>query len=77
MVKLTVGIPSKDRNIGAMVKALAVEVAGFQATKGNTKERLATTGQYRFECPNEDSAGEFRDALQEYLPKGSFKFKGK
>ena len=31
IVQLTVGLPSKDRKIGAMVKALDVEVAGLKS----------------------------------------------
>ena len=52
--------------VGAMVKALAVEVAGFQAVKGTTKVFLAVNGYYDFEFPSDASA--FRDAVGKYHP---------
>ena len=67
MVAVEVNIGGKDRNVGAMVKALAVEVSGFQSVTGTTKEFLATHGYYRFEFPSEAKAAEFRAAVTRYL----------
>jgi hypothetical protein len=62
-------IENKDRMVGAMVKALAVEVAGFQAVKGTTKGFLATHGYYDFEFASEAAAAAFREAVGKYVPK--------
>jgi hypothetical protein len=63
-----VAIENKDRMVGAMVKALAVEVAGFQAVKGTTKEFLSANGHYDFEFPSKVSAAAFCDAIAAYIP---------
>ncbi len=57
-----------DRNVGAMVKALAVEVAGFQSVAGATKVFLQTHGYYEFAFPSGSHAEEFCLAVRRYLP---------
>jgi hypothetical protein len=64
----SVQIKGKNRMVGAMVKALAVEVAGFQAVKGTTKDFLAVNGYYDFEFPSDASASASCDAVGKYLP---------
>lgn len=51
MIDVKITIRNKDRKIGAMVKALAVEVSGFEAVKGTTKEFLNEHGFYIFHFP--------------------------
>jgi hypothetical protein len=64
---VSVYINNADRKVGAMAKALAVEVAGFSAVKGTTKEYLAANGRYEFSFETAEKAAEFSDAVTEYL----------
>lgn len=68
MSKVKVFIVEKDRKVGAMVKALAVEVSGFQAVKGTTKGFLSEHGYYLFNFPSAHKAEEFKKAVVTYLP---------
>lgn len=68
MPSVRVTIEGKDRKVGAMVKALAVEISGFESVTGTTKEFLAANGFYEFHFPNESRADEFREAVRRYLP---------
>ncbi len=65
---VSVEIKDRDRKIGAMVKALAVEVAGFAAVKGTKNEELDRLGAFDFDFPSEAKAIEFREAVARYLP---------
>ena len=68
MPEVRVHIENKNRRVGAMVKALAVEISGFQTVKGTTKEFLAERGYYLFSFPTERKADAFRGAVRRYLP---------
>ncbi len=68
MVEVKVKITNRDRKIGAMAKALAVEVAGFQAVSGATKEFLEDNGFYIFNFPDIYRAEAFINDLKEYIP---------
>lgn len=68
MHDVKVAITGKDRKVGAMVKALAVEVAGFEAVSGTTKEFLHQNGHYVFHFPYGDKADEFRRVVRKYIP---------
>jgi len=68
MFQVKVVISGKDRKVGAMVKALAVEVAGFQAVKGTTKDFLRENGYYVFHFLHASQAEEFRQSVQDYIP---------
>jgi len=68
MSTVEVAIEDKDRKVGAMVKALAVEVSGFESVTGTTKEFLSANGYYAFNFPTEAKAKEFRAAVRQYLP---------
>ncbi len=70
MVEVKVVIADKDRKVGAMVKALAVEVSGFEAVSGTTKDFLEATGYYVFHFPSEAKADEFRNTVRHYIPSG-------
>lgn len=49
-----------------MIKALAVEISGFEAVKGTTKEFLQEHGHCLFYFPNEEKAAEFKTVVQKY-----------
>jgi len=68
MAKVKVYIVGKDRKVGAMVKALAREIAGFQPVRGATKEFLSVHGYYLFDFASASRGAEFRDAVRKYLP---------
>ncbi|HME44253.1 MAG TPA: hypothetical protein VKF36_14270 [Syntrophorhabdales bacterium] len=68
MAKVKIYIVGKDRKVGAMVKALAREIAGFQPVRGATKEFLAAHGYYLFDFPSASRAAEFKEAVRKYLP---------
>jgi len=67
MIEVKVFIQNQDREIGAMVKALAVEVAGFRAVKGTTKDHLARYGFYVFRFPSNVKAEEFKESMLMYI----------
>ena len=58
---------NRDRRAGAMVKALAVEVPGFQAVKGTMKEFLRNHGYYEIEFPYNYQADDFRGTVSKYI----------
>ena len=63
-----VAITEKDRNVGAMIKALAMGVTGFKAVSGTTGEFLQQNGHYIFHFPHADKAEEFRRIVRKYIP---------
>ena len=67
MIDVKIIIPNRDRKIGAMVKALAVEVSGFVPVKGTTKEFLKDHGFYIFHFPSQMKAEEFKNSVIEYI----------
>jgi len=68
MTSVKIKIVANDRKVGAMVKALAVEVSGFQAVRGTTKDFLREHGFYEFNFPSDYKAVEFKQAVTKYLP---------
>jgi hypothetical protein len=50
-----------------MVKALAVEVAGFQAVKGTTKEFLRSHGYHEFVSLHDYQARDVRETVSKYI----------
>ena len=66
-VTVRIYIPNKDRKIGAMAKALAVEVDGFAAVKGTTKDFLAENGYYDFVFKTEEKGDVFQFCVKEYI----------
>ena len=64
-----VAITGGDRKVGAMVKALAVEVAGYGAATGATKAFLFENGYYMLHFEHEGQAEEFRGAISAYVSK--------
>ena len=69
MALVKIKIVANDRKVGAMVKALAVEVSGFNAVRGTKKDFLRENGFYEFNFPNNNKAEEFKQAVATYLPK--------
>ena len=68
MVDVKVLIVGKDRKVGAMVKALATEVAGFVAVTGATMMSLRENGFYLFHFPSLSHAEDFSKSVSKYLP---------
>jgi len=67
MSTVRVDITNRDKRVGAMVKALAVDVAGFQAVAGITNEFLGNHGYYKFHFPSDYHAKDFREAVSKYI----------
>lgn len=72
MIDVKIVIKDKDRKVGAMIKALAVEVAGFQAVGGSTKTFLKKQGYYIFHFPHDYQAQEFRKSVKTYISQDLF-----
>ena len=70
MERVKISIRDKDRMVGAMVMALAVEVVGFQSVSGATKEFLEEQGYYVFAFPTDLYAFHFKKAVRKYFPAG-------
>lgn len=51
MIEVRVYIANKDRRVGAMIKALAVEIAGFTAVTGTKKNFFKIMGIMNFIFP--------------------------
>ena len=68
MIQVKVIIINRDRKIGAMVKALAVEISGYKAVRGATKEFLKENGFFLFSFPEKEKAESFCDDINCYLP---------
>jgi hypothetical protein len=60
-------IKDSDRKVGAMLKALAVEVDGFTAVKGTTKKFLSSNGYYTFSFKTSQKARDFKETVMTYL----------
>jgi hypothetical protein len=67
MNTVRVVITNKDRKVGAMIKALAVGVSGFQSVAGTIHEFLATNGYYEFRFPSREKALDFRNIVGNYI----------
>jgi hypothetical protein len=63
-----VNITSKDHYVGAMVRALAVEVGGFPSVKGQKDEYLDNKGSYFFSFRRDESAVNFCNVVRAYIP---------
>jgi hypothetical protein len=68
MTDVKVVIHANDRNVGAMVKALAFEVDGPKSVEGASKDFLKMHGHLVFHFRSAEKAQEFRDAISLYLP---------
>ena len=68
MCTVVVDVVGKDKFVGAMVKAIAVQVAGYPAVSGASGDYLETTGYFEFPFPNPEAAERFRSTLRRYLP---------
>jgi hypothetical protein len=57
----------KDEILGALVRALAVQVAGFQVVGGMNAEYLNRKGFYLFQL-SEPQANRFKSLIKSYIP---------
>ena len=69
MITVRVDITNSDKFVGAMVKALAVQVAGFRAVTGTTNEFLQSHGYYKFHFSNANQEKFFRETVSKYINK--------
>ena len=69
MSTVRVDITNSDKFVGAMVKALAVQVAGFRAVKGTTNAFLGNHGYYKFHFSNANQEKDFRETVSKYINK--------
>jgi hypothetical protein len=68
MIVLKLAFPNNDHMMGAMAKALAVEIAGFQAVSGAKRDVLIREGGYEFSFRTTEKVRQFGAALARYLP---------
>lgn len=67
MVEVKVFVTGKDKKAGALVKALAVEDAGFKSVSGARKDFLSSNGYYLFHFRRARQAEEFKKDVRNYL----------
>ena len=67
---MTVKVTFLKRNeiLGAIVRAIAVQVADFQMVGGNNRSYLNRHGFYRFEFANSGQVIQFKSLIQSYVP---------
>ena len=71
MVDAKVAPSNKDRYIGAMAKALAVEAAGFATVGGASHDSMFTNGCYLLRFSHRRQLDEFKRLVDIYLPSGA------
>jgi len=59
---------NKDEILGAIVRALAVQVAGFQVVGGLNKNYLKANGFYPFIFANSSQVERFKSLIKCYVP---------
>ncbi len=62
-----VTISNRDEILGAIVRALAVQVAGFQIVGGMNKKYLQENGYYLFQF-SAPQLSRFQNLVEEYVP---------
>jgi len=62
-----VSIQNRDEILGAIVRALAVQVAGFQVVGGMNKEYLKRNGYYLFKF-SQEQFDRFKSLVNNYVP---------
>lgn len=67
MSQVIVHIKGKDTKVGAMVKALAIEISGSLCAIGTTKEFLQQKGYYVFTFSSDDKSKDFILSVRKYL----------
>jgi hypothetical protein len=66
-MKIKVAFEDRDEVLGALVRALAVQVGGFQMGKGMDKAFLAENGYYEFDFATIAQTGRFQVLIDNYL----------
>jgi hypothetical protein len=68
MIKIKVTFSQRDEIVGAIVRALAVQCAGFQVVGGLKDNYLTKHGYYPMTFSNEGQLHNFSGLLDDYLP---------
>ena len=68
MSAVKIVIADKDKNIAAMIKALALEVGSYAVVRGATKDFLQEHGCLYFNFFDEYQADKFRTLVRAYVP---------
>jgi hypothetical protein len=63
-----VTILNRDEILGAIIRALAVQAAGFQVVGGMNAEYLKQNGFYRFPFASLDQVERFKTLVKDYVP---------
>jgi len=71
MSDVKVSPAGKDRYLGALAKALAVEAAGFATVGGATHDSMMANGFYLLRFSNDRQLEEFKRLITTYLPPNS------
>src|SRR5260221_12657047 len=64
MTTIKVTFSNKDEILAAIVRALAVQAAGFQVVGGLNKKYLETNGYYKFPFAGQDQAIRFQRLIR-------------
>ena len=67
MNELKVTIINKDKVLGAILRALAVETAGFQVVGGMNQKYLEEKGYYIFRFSSQSQVDSFRSIVHDYI----------
>jgi hypothetical protein len=67
-MKVKVTFSDRDEILGAVIRALAVQAAGFQVVGGMNSAYLATNGFYRFKFSNPGQTARFIALVRNYVP---------
>lgn len=68
MIKVKITFSQRDEILGAIVRALAVQCAGFQVVGGLKKNYLTKHGFYPMKFKYERQLHNFSGLLDDYLP---------
>jgi hypothetical protein len=66
-IPIKVVFSNRDEILGAIIRALAVQVAGFQMGRGMDGLYLRQNGYYRFEFANQTQVDRFTESVTAYL----------
>lgn len=66
-MKTKVTFSNRDEILGAIIRALAVQVAGFQVVGGMNKNYLNENGYYLFQF-SDAQLSRFNNLIKEYVP---------
>ena len=67
MNELKVTIVNKDKVLGAILRAIAVETAGFPVVRGMNQKYLKEKGYYIFRFSSQSQVDSFRSIVDDYI----------